>query len=237
MAQLAASEESRELLCVQAPLPTFWYADDASSQINQIQSPFLRLPPELRNRIYSLILHRATLRVTGSKRRRIPQRNHIERDNASLLRTCRQVYYEARTAHITRLRLPGYLNALPAMTCAFDITELKRLHTIEMSGGIMRELCFSSHRLDQNSIWSDRERVREYFTGLGRVEIDACFRDERLVEHLEEVIRKSFGVADLTVEYVWLNVQRDWPAEMRARRSYEKDCKWERKHRLLGHNR
>ncbi|CAI6287124.1 unnamed protein product [Periconia digitata] len=68
------------------------------SKNNQLQSPLLRLPPELRNRIYKYALGGKKLRPAGFIHRiKYEQNGRVTPPNfVALLSVCRQIYAEAR---------------------------------------------------------------------------------------------------------------------------------------------
>jgi hypothetical protein len=83
-----------------SPHPT----NTRSTQQNQINSPLLRLPPELRNRIYAYDFSSATLErdsiiiatAACSKGYRTSTRYYTVRDGIVLRRVCRQMHFEIR---------------------------------------------------------------------------------------------------------------------------------------------
>lgn len=65
-----------------------------SAERNQIGSPFLRLPAEIRNMIYRFALDKANVSIVGD----MPlEKLHCELSDTSLLQTCRQIRNESQS--------------------------------------------------------------------------------------------------------------------------------------------
>jgi hypothetical protein len=84
---------------------------------NQTTSPLLRLPPEIRNRIYDFTL--------DLKSGRIQHDDHYDWDRLELSRTCRQIYAETAADYFD-------LKILPLHLCEIVIPNIRELEaTIE----------------------------------------------------------------------------------------------------------
>ena len=88
------STTSRKLI---DPLHYLHPTNPRSTQKNQVNSPLLRLPPELRNRVYAYAFTSATLKCDSAiVGYRTSIRYYIVRDGAVLRRICRQTRSEIR---------------------------------------------------------------------------------------------------------------------------------------------
>ena len=81
------------------------------AQRNATSSPLLRLPPEIRNMIYTLIIDVVTVVFTKA---RLGRGRHPIQDGLALLRVCRQIHAEAAL-------LPYALNTFVFWTFTSDL--------------------------------------------------------------------------------------------------------------------
>ncbi|KAF3007678.1 hypothetical protein E8E13_009195 [Curvularia kusanoi] len=124
----------------------------AIAERNQKQSPFLRLPRELRDMIYGFALDTAIICVDYDDAVRLPP---------SLILVCRQIYQEAQpyfhdytTVLITRPIGFGILCALESIHAIAD--SLRQVRVFELSKPVAKEL-----------IWAEERKMLSFWRTLG----------------------------------------------------------------------
>ncbi|OAK99238.1 hypothetical protein IQ06DRAFT_16629 [Phaeosphaeriaceae sp. SRC1lsM3a] len=124
--------------------PTYSSQDEAAPV--QRNAPFLRLPGELRNRIYEIIIeqcpskrNRVNLgrerKVTKMKKRLASTRPTHSRPYMGLAQTCRLLREEFRPLYLGSMRFSTRFNALPYALDLFGSPDMKR-----DLGSIMKDL-------------------------------------------------------------------------------------------------
>jgi hypothetical protein len=109
---------------------------------NQEESPFLKLPPELRNKIYAYAFESATARYSS-----LYECYYISKvieDAGSLLQTCRQMRYEAKafvdTFSVIRNPLvPRMKDVLRELRHMIHWSALERLQVYQMYGAALQQ--------------------------------------------------------------------------------------------------
>lgn len=167
-------------------------------------SPLLRLPPEIRNKIWQYVLGGKLIRVEDQKGSRYAKfsSSPSEPDNAmALLRTCRQVYAEAAL-------MPLLLN-----TFSFDyITVVKKLklrqrkHIASIRFNLSSSLLFmlhattlASHQISLPTLFPCLKKICVRIFGVPTSEDGAAQERERRVRREFELSNQGFQV-DLHVE-------------------------------------
>jgi len=108
-----------------------------STTANQLNSPLLSLPAELRNDIYKLVFTTNTILVTGASTRFLSPRTNDSTWAAALLLTCRQIndeatalFWQLSTFDLRQCHYPDELRAMVGSDkCAM-------VGTIAMSGNL-----------------------------------------------------------------------------------------------------
>ncbi|XPS78152.1 hypothetical protein M3J09_010169 [Ascochyta lentis] len=184
---------------------------DQITLLNQTASPLLRLPPELRIKIYVFAFSTATLQRRSScppdKKCHLEERNHCLRfENASkgLPQTCRQLRQEATDnlkLHLKILLLPSYIT-LYALVRNLGHRNCASLETIEIHEKMakrLRGLNFGNYRGYHVDLWKDGNIGRRTFPSLRYVMVKGVWRGN--VQKTKSAIRSSFGNEDLLIGF------------------------------------
>jgi hypothetical protein len=165
-----------------------------STQHSQIASPLLRLPPELRNKIYAYACRDATSvsYMTTTKRASLHNRT-------PLLLTCRQISVEVasllqayKVVHLVTLSaLSDFVDLVGSEKCA-ELEEIKMVETM------LWTMVFDSR-------W-DPSQTRHLFRRMQRMQVTCPGHHippgERSFSFSKSSLRDLFGKSDLEVEWV-----------------------------------
>jgi len=168
-------------------------SDFNSKKRNQTASPFLRLPAELRNKIYHYIFDSTYIRVL-----RMTSRHFAVNDNLSFMMTSCQVHHE--TGNLSTTLLLKFGIPKDTMTAMLDVGARAKICTIMLSPGS----CYVWNTLQQGRI---RKDFRGAFPSLERIvlsERETAFRISSTA-HWErewpERVRRIFDKEDLVVDF------------------------------------
>jgi len=176
-----------------------------SSARNDIESPILRLPGELRNKVYRYVFGNMIIETSTAYEATIHRHNYlVARDGfrgkrtpdlyrmGGILFTCRKLYAEARL-------LPLQLS-ITRIQSAFDGRLQVRLQAPQLNA--IRTICVSYDTLMQDGIGP----VLHPFKGLKRVIVDKCCSRTWLTKKarngLAATVKKEANNADIEVLFV-----------------------------------
>ncbi|MCJ1326510.1 hypothetical protein MMC10_003174 [Thelotrema lepadinum] len=130
--------------------------------------PFLKLPPELRNEIYGLLLTNTTPIKPCTHRRYASDSQKTQTSiSASILRVCRQSHYEAMPLLYSLNRFqahPSLLSGLPFLADPY------RPVTSSACSSFIKKY-YIAVRLDNDPTWTS-EDVARAFSGMDEVELE-----------------------------------------------------------------
>ncbi|KAF9693890.1 hypothetical protein EKO04_008539 [Ascochyta lentis] len=181
------------------------YRYDAIAKHNQLGSPLLRLPAELRNRIYKFAFDSATVERDLSPRS--TQRYRIVPNSSRLLLVCRQLRYEAfpfrkgsKYHHLT-LRMDGrdlsqLVDLIGQMQCA-DICCIEMF--MSLASSIHRNVKSNTLSPPYGGAWNDGES--HVFKSLSRIVVTYAIRLDAGAEQIGASLRTLFGNAELKVVF------------------------------------
>ncbi|UPX16782.1 uncharacterized protein EKO05_0007168 [Ascochyta rabiei] len=178
---------------------------DAITKQNHLASPLLRLPAELRNRIYELAFDSATV-----KRDLNPcaaKRYHVVFNSARLLLACRQLRYEAfpiqSSAVYHHLTLRTHGKDISCLVDSIGQTVCAEIRCIEMfmslARSIHRKVKQQSSLEPDISAWSDG--TGRVFESLSRIVVIFPFDLDSDANDIGTSLQKRFGSMEIKVRF------------------------------------
>ena len=162
-------------------------AISSSNDIGEIYFPFLKLPGELRNQIYSILLKNTTAVCSGAYRSHDRSTTPLS-ISASILRVSKQIYAETMPLLYTLNCFQAHPTLLSGLPFLADASR----PVLSTAGSSLIRRFHIAVRLDCGPFWSS-DNLKIAFSGIDELEIEAW--------------QQSFGASDYSILLAFSSVR------------------------------